>query len=47
MALLAAVAIKEIPLRHFNEEPVPSQAVAAGEPGASGTPGAVSAIVGD
>jgi MFS family permease len=46
-AVIAAVAIKEIPLRHTNEEPVPTQAIGQGSAGASTRPDTVSASVGD
>jgi EmrB/QacA subfamily drug resistance transporter len=46
-AVVAAVAIKEIPLRHTNEEPVPTQAIGDSPAGASTRPETVSASVGD
>ncbi len=43
VAMVAAVAIKEIPLRTSNEAPIPTQTVAQAAGGASGTPDTVSA----
>jgi MFS family permease len=49
IALVAAAAIKEIPLRASNSDPVPARAVAAGAGGASGVPETVatSRAIGD
>ena len=46
-AVVAAVAIKEIPLRHTNEAPVPTEAIGASAGNKSSTPETVSASVGD